>query len=69
MRSTHSRASAVTYALVVLVLAGTSALHAPTLSAHEPDAEEIALGSLVNAEMAFARMGWERGVRAAFLAN
>ncbi|MEO9136589.1 MAG: DUF4440 domain-containing protein, partial [Casimicrobiaceae bacterium] len=41
----------------------------PTLSAHEPDAEEIALGSLVNAEMAFARMGWERGVRAAFLAN
>ena len=37
--------------------------------AHEPDAEEVALGSLVDAELAFARMGVERGVRDAFLAN
>jgi hypothetical protein len=37
--------------------------------AHEPDAEEVALGSLVDAELAFARMGVERGVREAFLAN
>ena len=38
-------------------------------SAHEPDAEEVALGSLVDAENAFARMGVELGIRAAFLAN
>jgi ketosteroid isomerase-like protein len=37
--------------------------------AHEPDAEEIALGSLVDAELAFARMALERGIRGAFLAN
>jgi ketosteroid isomerase-like protein len=36
---------------------------------HEPDAEEIALGSLVDAELAFARMASQQGVRAAFLAN
>ncbi|HEY7787812.1 MAG TPA: nuclear transport factor 2 family protein [Casimicrobiaceae bacterium] len=69
MRFTHSRASMVTGALAVLMAAAASALHAPALSAREPDAEEIALGSLVNAEMDFARMGRERGVRAAFLAN
>jgi len=38
-------------------------------SAHEPDAAEEALGSLVDAELAFARMGAERGIREAFLAN
>ena len=37
--------------------------------AHEADAEEIALGSLVDAEFAFARMALEQGIRAAFLAN
>jgi len=37
--------------------------------AHEPDAEEIALGSLVDAELAFARMASEQGIRAAFLAS
>jgi ketosteroid isomerase-like protein len=37
--------------------------------AHEPDATEIALGSLVDAELAFARLSLERGIRAAFLAN
>ena len=37
--------------------------------AHEPDAEEIALGSLVDAEFAFARMGLAQGIRASFLAN
>lgn len=37
--------------------------------AHEPDAAEAALGSLVDAELAFARMGAERGIREAFLAN
>ena len=38
-------------------------------SAHEPDADESALVSLVDAELAFARMAHEQGVRAAFLAN
>jgi ketosteroid isomerase-like protein len=37
--------------------------------AHAHGADEVALGSLVDAELAFARMGLERGVRAAFLAH
>ncbi|HJU22207.1 MAG TPA: nuclear transport factor 2 family protein [Casimicrobiaceae bacterium] len=37
--------------------------------AHEPDAEEIALGSLVDAELAFANMAQREGVTAAFVAN
>ena len=63
------RVFAVARAIAALALALQCGLHAPALAAHEPDAEEIALGSLVDAEIAFARMGWERGVRAAFLAN
>lgn len=35
--------------------------------AHEPDAEEIALGSLADAELAFARAARERGRRAALV--
>jgi len=50
-------------------LLAVCALVAPRLAAHERDADEIALGSLVDAEIAFARMASERGVRAAFLAN
>src|SRR5206468_742633 len=58
------------------------AIHAATLAviaaiapiadvshAHEPAAEEIALGSLVDAELAFARMALEQGIRTAFLAS
>ncbi|MGE5169839.1 MAG: DUF4440 domain-containing protein [Rudaea sp.] len=52
-------------AIAFLVLA----LHAPASLAHAPDAEEVALGSLVDAELAFARDGWERGVHDAFLAH
>lgn len=37
--------------------------------AHDPDATEIALGSLVDAELAFARLSLEHGIRAAFLAS
>ena len=37
--------------------------------AHEPDATEIARGSLIDAELAFARMSLEQGIRAAFLAS
>lgn len=68
MHVTDRRGCVVQWALTVLMLAVTAA-RAPAISAHEPDAEEIALGSLVDAEIAFARMGWERGVNAAFLAN
>jgi ketosteroid isomerase-like protein len=41
----------------------------PPASAHAPDAEEVAQGSLIDAELAFARMSLEQGIRAAFLAN
>jgi hypothetical protein len=37
--------------------------------AHEPDAEEIALGSLVDADLAFAHASGTDGVRAAFVAH
>ena len=37
--------------------------------AHDPDATEIALGSLVDAELMFARLSLEHGIRAAFLAS
>jgi ketosteroid isomerase-like protein len=55
------------FALFAIVAWGT--FMAPALPAHEPDAEETALGSLVDAELAFARLGRERGIQAAFLAN
>src|SRR5690349_10240975 len=53
-------------ALVIGVSALMTTTHARS---HEPDADEIALGSLIDAELAFARMGVERGIREAFLAN
>jgi hypothetical protein len=68
MRRSRQRASQVVRALALLI--GASALLvAASAMAHEPDAEEIALGSLVDAEFAFAHMAAERGVRGAFLAN
>ena len=48
---------------------GALGMTASQVRAHEPDSDEMALGSLVDAELAFARMGIERGVRAAFLAH
>ena len=57
--------AAVSTALCVVLACATP----NTASAHEPDAEEVTLGSLVDAELAFARMGAERGIREAFLAN
>ena len=68
MRFTDWRQWSVLGALAAFAIAASVAC-APAACAHEPDAEEIALGSLVDAEIAFARMGWERGVHAAFLAN
>ena len=52
-----------------VLLVALAATPWPLAHAHEPDAEEVALGSLVDAEVAFADMGWQRGVRAAFLAH
>lgn len=46
-----------------------AAIVTPLAHAHEPDAMEIALGSLVDAELAFARLSLEQGIGAAFLAN
>ena len=45
------------------------AIASPLVHGHEPDANEIALASLTDAEIAFARMAGERGIREAFLAN
>ncbi|HEX6138769.1 MAG TPA: DUF4440 domain-containing protein [Casimicrobiaceae bacterium] len=67
--SNRRRGFAIARALSAFALSLACAAGAPALFAHEPDAEEIALGSLVDAEIAFARMGWQRGVRTAFLAN
>jgi ketosteroid isomerase-like protein len=68
VRFTDRRQWPVLGALAAFAIAASVAC-APVACAHAPDAEEIALGSLVDAEIAFARMGWERGVHAAFLAN
>ena len=51
------------------IIIGALGMTASPVRAHEPDSDEMALGSLVDAELAFARMGIERGVRAAFLAH
>lgn len=64
MRFTYPSGRALQMLVVALAVAQW-----PLAQAHEPDAEETALGSLVDAELAFANMGWQRGVRAAFLAN
>ena len=53
----------------VLIAAGLGATVAVSASAHDADPEEQALGSLIDAELAFARMGLEQGIRAAFLAH
>jgi ketosteroid isomerase-like protein len=55
--------------LAALCIGASCLLFAREAMPHEPDAEEVALGSLVDAELAFARMGRERGVHDAFLAN
>jgi len=55
--------------LAALCIGACCLLAALDAMPHEPDADEVALGSLVDAELAFARMGRERGVHAAFLAN
>jgi len=62
-------ASAAARAFAMMLACASCLSVAPASIAHEPDAEEIALGSLVDAESAFARMGWRQGVRAAVLAN
>jgi ketosteroid isomerase-like protein len=56
--------AAASVAVIAVVTSGLNVAHA-----HEPDATEIALGSLIDAELAFARMSLEQGIRGAFLAN
>ena len=51
------------------VAVGITCVNFSRAHAHATDAQEVALGSLVDAELAFARMGSSRGVREAFLAN
>jgi hypothetical protein len=65
MRIRGRRAAAAACATIACVIAVTAA----PVRAHEPDADEIALVSLVRAELAFARMGAAEGIRASFLAN
>ena len=65
----RSAARVAARAAALLLLALVATMRPLPLAAHEPDAEEVALGSLVDAELAFARMAAERGVRAAFLAS
>jgi len=62
MRGIHTK-HAFAIAVAIACALGSSA------SAHEPDAEEIALGSLVDAELAFAAKSVADGVRVAFLDN
>jgi ketosteroid isomerase-like protein len=63
-----SRALRIVTTIAIGVVASVS-VATPSASAHEPDAEEVALGSLIDAELGFARMSLEQGIRAAFLAN
>jgi ketosteroid isomerase-like protein len=62
MRAVHTM-HAFAIALGIVCVLGSRAF------AHEPDAEEIALGSLVDAELAFAAQSVADGVRVAFLDN
>ena len=64
MFTTRCAITAATVAVIAAIAPITDVARA-----HEPDAEEIALGSLVDAELAFARMALEQGIRAAFLAS
>jgi len=67
----HIGAGVVRFARQALAIAfvGATLAAAGSIGAHEPDPEEIAKGSLIDAELGFARMSLEQGMRAAFLAN
>ena len=67
MRNSGSGWAFIPAAFAILI--GAIGVTPTPVRAHESDADEIALGSLVDAELAFARMGIERGVRATFLAH
>jgi ketosteroid isomerase-like protein len=68
MRGTHDSWPRAKRALRLLALVALAAA-ASSPRAHEPDAEEVALGSLVDAELAFARMSATDGIERAFVAN
>jgi ketosteroid isomerase-like protein len=60
-----------TFRLALTVAAITAAVACFPLAAqaHDPDGEEAALGSLLDAELAFARLALEQGIHAAFLTH
>ena len=62
-------AATLARAVCALIIGLSTLMSATDARSHEADADEIALGSLIDAELAFARMGGERGIREAFLAN
>ena len=62
----HSARRALAIAALAL---GCAASYTPLARAHDVDPEEQALSSLIDAELAFARLGLEQGIRAAFLAS
>jgi len=62
----HSARRALAIAALAL---GCAASYTPLARAHDADPEEQALSSLIDAELAFARLGLEQGIRAAFLAS
>ncbi|HYT96311.1 MAG TPA: nuclear transport factor 2 family protein [Casimicrobiaceae bacterium] len=66
MPASHS-VRALMAATAAVITVATSEIN--VAKAHAPDATEIALASLLDAEFAFARMSLEQGIRAAFLAN
>ena len=66
MPASHS-VRALMAATAAVITVATSEIN--VAKAHAPDATEIALASLLDAELAFARMSLEQGIRAAFLAN
>ena len=51
MQAHYRRTWSITLALAVLCLGACSLLRSPGAMAHEPDADEVALGSLVDADM------------------
>jgi ketosteroid isomerase-like protein len=69
LRAHTKSTSSMMRPLAALCIGASCLLLALEAMPHEPDADEVALGSLVDAELAFARMGREQGVHAAFLAN
>ena len=55
--------------MAACALSATLAIVSPLVHGHGADVDEITMGALADAEIAFARMAAQRGIRDAFLAN